>query len=69
MAILLGVYARLAAVLSVWQLALFGLLVWMPIVASGRLSAFQWGEVVVTVALAAAAWVVADSYKGVIPKY
>src|SRR6185436_5088999 len=63
-AVLIGVWARLAAVLSVWQLAMFALLVWAPMVASGRqLSAFQWGEVVVTVVLTAAAWVVADSYK------
>jgi hypothetical protein len=63
-AMLIGVYARLAATLSVLQLGAFALLVWVPRVAAGHLSAFQWGEVVVTVALTAAAWVVADSYKG-----
>jgi len=63
-AMLIGVCARLAAVLSALQLSAFALLVWVPNVAEGPLSAFQWGEAVVTVALTAAAWVVADSYNG-----
>lgn len=62
-AILSGVWARLAATLLVVQLGAFALLVWAPRVATGNLSAFQWGEAVVTVALLAAAWVVADSYR------
>jgi uncharacterized membrane protein len=57
-AMLIGVYARLAAILSALQLSAFALLVWVPHVAAGHLSAFQWGEAVVTVALTAAAWVV-----------
>jgi len=57
-AMLIGVYARLAAILSALQLSVFALLVWAPHVAAGHLSAFQWGEAVVTVALTAAAWVV-----------
>ena len=63
-AVLIGVYARLAAMLSALQLSAFMLLVWVPNVAAGHISAFQWGEAVVTVALTAAAWVVADSYNG-----
>lgn len=63
-AILSGVWARLAATLLVVQLGGFALLVWLPRVVTGNLSAFQWGEVVVTVVLMAAAWVVADSYRG-----
>ena len=63
-AMLSGVWARLAAALLVVELGALTLLVWMPRVAAGNLSPFQWGEVVSSVALTAAAWVVADSYRG-----
>lgn len=63
-AILFGVYARLAAVLSAWQMGLFLALVWIPRLAAGSLNTFQRGEVITTWALTAAAWVVADSYRG-----
>jgi uncharacterized membrane protein len=64
-AIIIGVFGRLAAALSALQMALFFLLVWIPLAATRALSAFQWGEFVANLALIAAGWVVADSYRGI----
>jgi hypothetical protein len=63
-AVLSGVWARLGAALSALQIGLFTLLVWVPALASGHADAYQKREFVLSCALTAAGWVVADSYRG-----
>lgn len=63
-AVIIGVYARLAAALAGLQIGLLTLLVWAPRVVAGSLNAFQWGEFFVSILLTVCAWVVTDSYRG-----
>jgi uncharacterized membrane protein len=62
-AVLIRLWARLAACLSALQIGLFLLLVWIPIIAAGSKDAFQWSETILNAALLAGAWVIADSYR------
>ena len=61
--ILIGVFARLAAALSTFELGLFVFLVWVPILAAGSKDAFQWSETILSAVLLTGAWVVAESYR------
>jgi uncharacterized membrane protein len=62
-AVLIVLYARLAAALSALQIGLFLLLVWIPIVAAGSKVPFQWSETILNAALLAGAWIIAGSYQ------
>lgn len=64
LAAITGVFGRLAAWLVTLQIALLTLLVWIPKIAAGTMSAFQWGEFEFSIVLTACAWIVADSYQG-----
>jgi uncharacterized membrane protein len=67
--ITVGILPRLAATLEATMMSLFGLLVWLPSLFAQPRPEWagtpqnQWSEVVVTVLLAASAWIVADSLR------
>jgi uncharacterized membrane protein len=61
LALLAGVAAKLAAPFSALQMGAFTLMVWVPILAAGARDAADWNEALLSWALTAAGWVVADS--------
>jgi uncharacterized membrane protein len=63
-AVVVGICARWAAALSALEIGLVTVLVWIPIMSERSLDPFEWIEVGVSVALTAAGWIVADSYRG-----
>ncbi|HEX4451992.1 MAG TPA: hypothetical protein VH143_14035 [Kofleriaceae bacterium] len=65
LAIITGVWARLAAALSALQLGLFTVLVWVSLRFVRPLDAFEWNEVGASIALAVAGWIVTESYRDV----
>jgi len=60
-ALVSGVYARLAAVLATAMFATFGLLVWLPLVIAAPTLHMNWGGLGVTLALVGSIWIVADA--------
>src|SRR5450755_3531960 len=66
-AIVVGICARWAAALSALEMGLVTVLVWIPIMWQRSLDPFEWIEVGASVALTAAGWVVAESYRGPSP--
>ena len=61
---LVDVCAQLAITLSAVQIALFLIVIWIPILAAGPNTPFKWSETILTAALMAGALVVASSYHG-----
>lgn len=62
-ALVLGRFSRPAAALSALQMALFGLLVWVPKIATGARDADTLSETAISFALAASGWVIWDAVK------
>lgn len=66
LAILLGIYARLAAVLVTAMMAGFTVLIWLVGVAMAPSDRFQWTGLLVSWTITAGSWVVAESYRGAV---
>jgi uncharacterized membrane protein len=59
--VLFSVYPRLAARMEAAMLSVFTILVWVPAVVAAPASLPQWTEFVISLAITAGAWVVAES--------
>ncbi len=59
--VLLSIYPRLAATMEAAMLSVFTLLVWVPAVLAAPTSLPQWTEFLISWAITAGAWVVAES--------
>lgn len=62
-ALVVGRFSRLAAGFSALQMALFGLMVWLPRIAAGARDADTLNETAISFALAASGWVVWEAIK------
>jgi hypothetical protein len=62
--LLFGVFPRLAAMMEAAMVMAFALLVWLPGIVAAPGDRQQWTDFWVTWLVAAAAWVVADAYRG-----
>jgi uncharacterized membrane protein len=62
--VLFGIYPRLAAALEAGMIQAFTLLVWLPMVLAAPSTRLNWTGFVISWAIGAGAWVVADSYRG-----
>jgi uncharacterized membrane protein YphA (DoxX/SURF4 family) len=60
-ALISGVWARLAAILATAMFAAFGLLVWLPMLLAHPAAHINWGGSAVTLALVGSVWIVADA--------
>jgi uncharacterized membrane protein len=65
LAILFVVLPRLAAVLEAWMMGIFTLFVWIPAVIAAPTQRFAWTALLMSTVMTAAAWIVADSFRGV----
>lgn len=63
MAIMLGVFSRLAAMLEAVMMGVFTAFVWIPSVAGTPGQRFAWTGLVISTVITAAAWIMAASYR------
>jgi uncharacterized membrane protein len=62
-AILFSILPRLAATLETLMMGVFTVFVWIPMVVAAPTQRFNWTGLLISTALTAAAWIVADSYQ------